>query len=140
MNARGHAIDAIYMSGSQAKNAALMGLLATVLQMPVIIPPNPSAAVPLGSAMLGRFAHEAATAEGHGIKTQEDAQRIAEQHGAKLWDIMVEMTKPAKRIEPRDGELGRREKKLLDAKYEVFREAIEAQRRWRALVEQAAKE
>lgn len=140
MNARGHAIDAVYMSGSQAKNGQLMRLLATVLQMPVIIPPNPSAAVPLGSAMLGRFAHEAATAEGHGIQTQEEADQIAQQHGARLWDIMVEMTKPAKRIEPRDGELGRREKKLLDAKYKVFRESIETQRRWRALVEEAAKE
>ncbi|EKD04731.1 hypothetical protein A1Q2_00961 [Trichosporon asahii var. asahii CBS 8904] len=140
MNECGHKIDAVYMSGSQAKNGPLMRLLATVLQMPVVIPPNPAAAVPLGSAMLGRFAHEAAQAEGHGIKTQEEADQVAQQHGARLWDIMVEMTKPAKRIEPRDGELGRREKKLLDAKYEVFRDSIETQRRWRALIEKAAKE
>lgn len=133
MNARGHSIDSIYMSGSQAKNKALMGLLATVLGMPVIIPPHPSAAVVLGAAMLGRYAFEA-SAKGP-LKTQADADRAGNE---QLWEIMVQMTPPAQRIEPRAGELGARERRLLDAKYAIFREAIEIQLRWRSAVDAAA--
>jgi len=111
-----------------------MNLLATVLQMPIIIPPNPSAAVVLGAAMLGRFAYEQ-SANGP-IKSQADAQR-GEKDGAKLWDIMVEMTQPATRIEPKKGNEGERERKLLDAKYEIFLEQVAAQQRWRARIAEA---
>ena len=58
MNAKGHAINAIYMSGGQAKNAALMQLFADTCNMPVVLPQNSGAAVVLGAAMLGRFAAE----------------------------------------------------------------------------------
>lgn len=134
MNEKGHSIDSIYMSGSQAKNLPLMRLLATVLDMPIVIPPHPSAAVVLGSAMLGRFAYEAA--QTHPIENQADADRAAKD-GGRLWDIMVEMTQPASRVEPKTGDEGRREKKLLDAKYEIFLESIEIQRRWRKRIAEA---
>lgn len=49
----------------------------------------------------------------------------------------VEMTQPGRRIEPAASE---REKKLLNAKYEIFREAIEIQRRWRKTMAEAAGE
>lgn len=107
-----------------------MGLLATVLNMPIIIPPHPSAAVVLGAAMLGRFAHESSP-----IKTQEEANAAGESD--KLWKIMVEMTAPAERIEPRSGTEGERERRLLNAKYEVFRESIEVQLRWRRMIAEA---
>ena len=58
MNAKGHAIRAIYMSGGQAKNIPLMQLFANTCQMPVVLPESSSAAVVLGAAMLGRFAAE----------------------------------------------------------------------------------
>jgi ribulose kinase len=58
MNAKGHAIRAIYMSGGQAKNAALMQLFADTCGMPVVLPKSSGAAVVLGAAMLGRFAAE----------------------------------------------------------------------------------
>lgn len=135
MNEKGHKIDSIYMSGSQAKNLPLMNLLATVLDMPIILPAHASAAVVLGSAMLGRFAYEAA--QTHTIETQADADKAA-QDGSRLWDIMVAMTQPAKRINPRVGEEGAREKKLLDAKYDIFLESIEIQRRWSKRVAEAA--
>lgn len=135
MNANGHVIDSIYMSGSQAKNAALMGLLATVLQMPIIIPPQPSAAVVLGSAMLGRFAADmAATLDGP-ITTQEQVKAVGESDGEKLWDVMVEMTQPATSVLPRAGEEGKVERRLLDQKYKIFREAVEVQKRWRGLMD-----
>ncbi len=134
MNGKGHCIDSIYMSGSQAKNAPLMRLLATVLDMPIVLPPHPSAAVVFGSAILGRFAHE--TSQAHTIESQADADRAA-QDGAKLWDIMVAMTPAAKRVEPMQGEKGAAEKKLLQAKYEIFLESIDIQRRWRQRVAEA---
>lgn len=134
MNDKGHKIDSIYMSGSQAKNLPLMRLFATVLQMPILLPPNPSAAVVLGSAMLGRFAYE--QAQDGPIETQDEAQ--ARGQGSRLWDIMVEMTQPAERIEPRTGKEGERERRLLNAKYEIFLENVENQRRWREKIAAAA--
>ena len=58
MNAKGHTIRSIYMSGGQAKNIALMQLFADTCDMPVVLPENTGAAVVLGAAMLGRFAAE----------------------------------------------------------------------------------
>lgn len=58
MNAAGHTISALYMSGGQAKNAKLMQLFADVMGMPVVLPESTSDAVSRGSAMLARFAAE----------------------------------------------------------------------------------
>ncbi len=80
MNAKGHLIRSIYMSGGQAKNAPLMQLFANTCNMPVVLPQNSGAAVVLGAAMLGRFAGEA----------QGDTKKLAiENRGEALWDIMV---------------------------------------------------
>lgn len=137
MNSKGHVINSIYMSGSQAKNGPLMRLLATVLNMPVIIPPQPSAAVVLGSAMLGRFAHEISLRLPEGIHTQVDARKAAEQDGEKLWDVMTEMTQPGVQVLPRSDKFAEKERKLLDVKYRIFRESVEVQRKWRAMVAEA---
>lgn len=45
------------------------------------------------------------------------------------------MTQPGVRIKPA---ASAREKKLLEAKYKIFREAIEIQKRWRKTMEEAA--
>ena len=117
-----------------------MRLLATVLSMPIIIPPQPSAAVVLGAAYLGRFAHDLSTLRQNvPINTQEDATEAAKS-GEKLWDVMTAMTQPGVRVEPRGGRLGERERKLLDVKYKVFRESIEIQKRWRGMVAEAVQE
>ena len=79
MNGKGHAITAIYMSGSQAKNSALMQLLANTCGVPIVLPANPSAAVVLGAAMLGRFAAEA---DGRGKISPKE-------QGEALWEVMV---------------------------------------------------
>ena len=117
-----------------------MRLLATVLSMPIIIPPQPSAAVVLGAAYLGRFAHDLSTyRQNRPIITQDDATEAAKA-GEKLWDVMTAMTQAGVRVEPRAGRLGEREKKLLDVKYKVFRESIEIQKRWRGMVAEAVQE
>jgi ribulose kinase len=137
MNAKGHRISSIYMSGSQAKNGPLMRLLATVLNMPVIIPPQPSAAVVLGAAMLGRFAHDLSTLrQGQAIEKQGDAEE-AKKEGGRLWDVMREMTQPGVEVLPRNDGLGVRERRLLDVKYRIFREAVEVQLKWRRMVAEA---
>jgi ribulose kinase len=112
-----------------------MQLLSTVLQMPIVIPPHPSAAVVLGAAMLGRFAYE--QAQSGAIETQADALARGKE-GERLWEIMVDMTQPATRVEPRKGTEGERERRLLDAKYEIFLESVETQRRWRDKIATAA--
>ncbi|KAF8576224.1 Pentulose kinase [Ramaria rubella] len=125
MDAHGHEIRGIYMSGSQAKNIALMQLIANICSVPVILPHSPSAAVVLGAAMLGRFAAEVSML---GQKLTDDEQR------KKLWAIMVDMTQPGQLIKP---SATPREKRLLEAKYKIFRETIETQKRWREEVENA---
>ncbi|KAJ3496368.1 hypothetical protein NLJ89_g10495 [Agrocybe chaxingu] len=64
LNAAGHHISSIYMSGGQAKNAGLMQLFADVCGMPVVLPPDSGGAVVLGAAMLGRLADEFAQGGG----------------------------------------------------------------------------
>jgi ribulose kinase len=76
MNDKGHEIRTIFVSGGQAKNVALMQLIANTCNMPVIIPHSSSTAVVTGAAMLGRFAAEA---------TKKGA--VGSEEG--LWDIMV---------------------------------------------------
>lgn len=127
MNANGHQITSIYMSGSQAKNAALMSLLANCCNMPVVLPASASAAVVLGAAMLGRFAHEASTRE---------KPFTPEEQGEVLWKAMVEMTPTGTVVRP---DASPREKKMLETKYKIFREAIEIQKRWRKDMEEASR-
>lgn len=76
LNAAGHAVTSIYMSGGQAKNTELMQLFADVCDVPVVLPVDSDGAVVLGAAMLGRFA-----AEAHSRDKEAQAER--------LWDIMV---------------------------------------------------
>lgn len=119
-----------------------MGLLATVLDMPIILPPQPSAAVVLGAAMLGRFAHQLAVArQGQPITNQHDAlesQKLSN-GGKGLWDVMVDMTQQGQRVDPRPGPQGQQEKRLLDVKYKIFREAVEVQKKWRAMIAEVEK-
>jgi hypothetical protein len=117
LNAKGHSIQEICISGGQAKNAPLVQLLADVCGIPVILPGlDGGTSVVLGSAMLGRFAAEV-TAElsspaSGGLKsigseakyrhagqtrqerapvlpTQADVDRESSRFGPRLWHIMV---------------------------------------------------
>jgi hypothetical protein len=53
-----------------------------------------------------------------------------------LFTCQVEMTPAARHVLPSAGE---KEKRLLQAKYDIFLEQIEIQRRWRGKMEEAAK-
>ncbi|KAK5001194.1 hypothetical protein LTR66_000072 [Elasticomyces elasticus] len=118
MNGSGHVISSIFMSGSQCQNDVLMKLMATACDMPVMIPRYVHAAVVHGAAMLGA---KAASTDKNG-------------HSEPLWDIMDRMSKPGKAVYPSDDE---GEKKLLRAKYRVFLEQCEGQRRFRKDVDEA---
>ncbi|EMD31835.1 hypothetical protein CERSUDRAFT_109209 [Gelatoporia subvermispora B] len=126
MNTAGHSVRALHLSGGQAKNQPLMQLLANTCGMPVVLPASSGEAVVLGAAMLGRFAHEAQ--ESHGL--DRDKQ------GEALWHIMVEMTPPGTLVPPKAAE---KEKRLLEAKYKIFRESIDIQLRWRKQMDEAAR-
>lgn len=133
MNAKGHQINSIYMSGSQARNATLMQLLADGCNVKVLIPEGGGAtAVVKGSAILGRFAHELSKLGP--ITTQGEAEQRGMEYRERLWSLMVSMTKPGHFLYPSGNAV---EKALLDAKYKVFLEMIEAQRRWKKIVEDA---
>ncbi|OTA57283.1 Pentulose kinase [Hypoxylon sp. EC38] len=118
MNSAGHNIQTIFMSGSQCQNDMLMDLIATVCDMPVLIPRYVHAAVVHGAAMLGA---KAASADAEG-KTEN------------LWTIMDRMSKPGRLVKPGTNA---NEKKLLDAKYEVFLEQCRTQREYRQKVDAA---
>ncbi|KAI0900906.1 Nup93/Nic96-domain-containing protein [Annulohypoxylon nitens] len=107
MNTAGHNIQTIFMSGSQCQNDMLMDLIATVCSKPVLIPRYVHAAVVHGAAMLGA---KAASGDGEG-KTEN------------LWTIMDRMSKPGRLVKPGSDA---NEKKLFDAKYEVFLEHLTA--------------
>ncbi|KAF5363911.1 hypothetical protein D9756_000937 [Leucocoprinus leucothites] len=124
LNGRGHSISSIYMSGGQAENLALMQLFANVCDMPVILPQDHTAAVVRGAAILGRFA-----AEGGGKGDDIDQAKA-------LWNVMVEMTPTGTLVLPNASP---KEKKLLNAKFKIFMETIDIQRRWRAEMEEAAR-
>ncbi|KAI1105039.1 Nup93/Nic96-domain-containing protein [Jackrogersella minutella] len=113
MNTAGHNIQTIFMSGSQCQNDMLMDLIATVCHMPVLIPRYVHAAVVHGAAMLGA---KAGSADADG-KTEN------------LWTIMDRMSKPGRLVKPGNDE---NEKKLFDAKYEVFLEQCRTQREYPA--------
>ncbi|CED83400.1 Ribulose kinase and related carbohydrate kinases [Phaffia rhodozyma] len=132
MNSKGHKIDSIYMSGGQVKNKRLMSLLSSVCRIPVILPPSSSAAVVSGSAMLGRFAAEVSEKLGQEpISSMEMAKKAGKGMNERLWEIMVEMTPPGARVEP---EAEKDEMALLDVKYEIFRESIDIQKKWRKMI------
>lgn len=118
MNNAGHKISSIWMSGSLCKNDVLMSILATACDMPVVIPEYINAAVVHGAAMLGA---KAASADQDG-KTES------------LWKIMGRMSKPGRAVYPSDDAM---EKELLDAKYSVFLELCESQRRYRRDIDKA---
>jgi len=129
MNARGYDVQGIYMSGGQATNTSLMELFSKVCNIPVILPHSNSAAVVVGSAILGRFAAEVAAECGYvPLETQEKVEKASHTHRERLWEIMVDMTNPGVQIFPMASS---REKKLLEAKYKIFREQIVIQRKWR---------
>lgn len=134
MNNKGHSIRRLYMSGGQVKNAIFMQLIADACGIEVQLPYSHSASVVAGSAILGRFAAELQDSGVKVTESQEAAERASYQHRDRLWQLMVDMTKPGTLVQPsKDGKI----KKLLDAKYVVFREAIEVQRRWRSTVADA---
>lgn len=100
LNSNGHSISSIFMSGGQCKNKFLMQLIADATGYPVSIPRYIDAAVVLGAAMLGA---KAASANEKG-ETEN------------LWTIMDRMSYPGTVIAPTTS---RKEKTLLDAKYQV---------------------
>ncbi|KAI1760883.1 Nup93/Nic96-domain-containing protein [Hypoxylon sp. FL1150] len=118
MNTAGHNIKTIFMSGSQCQNDMLMDLFATVCDIPVLIPRYVHAAVVHGAAMLGAKA------------ASVDAKGETE----NLWSIMDRMSKPGRLVKPGTNTS---EKKLFDAKYDVFLEQARTQREYRSKVDDA---
>lgn len=135
MNQKGHKITSLFMSGGLVKNEILMNLLANICNVPVQLPASHSASVVLGSAMLGKAAYVSTQLSQSGvISDQSIAQERAHQMKDKLWEIMIEMSRPGTTIKPHVTD---KEKKLLDVKYRIFNECIELQTKWRKEVEDA---
>lgn len=117
MNAAGHVISSIFMSGSQCQNGVLMELIAAACDMPVLIPRYVHAAVVHGAAMLGAKA----------ASTNESGE------SESLWSIMDRFSKPGRMVKPsKDEGL----KRLLGRKYKVFLEMCESQQRYRREVDE----
>ena len=142
MNASGHAVDSIYLSGGgQARNLVFAHLVATTTGLRVQLPTEASVSVVRGSAIIGRLAAEVTryvTGTDRSpmpvLVTQEDAERIAPQFSERLWDFMAECTPAGTSIMPADDA---RLRALLQVKYNIYLESIEIQRRWRREVDTA---
>jgi ribulose kinase len=122
MNGAGHEISSIFMSGSQCHNPVQMSLIATICQMPVLIPCYVKAAVVHGAAMLG-------------VKAASQSKSLLEGSEVEtLWSIMNRMTKPGRLVQPGkdEGEMA-----LFNAKYEVFLEMCSSQQAYRKRVDEA---
>jgi len=125
MNAKGHVINAIYLSGGgQARNRIFAQLLADTCGMRVQMPTEASASVVLGSALLGRLASEVTQAETGAPRApapvlpgQADVDRVGMQFENRLWHIMEESTRPGVSVRPTQD--GGRIHALLNAKYKV---------------------
>lgn len=63
--------------------------------------------------------------------------RLADFSFPSYTTVQVEMTQPGVKIEP---VISPREKRLLEAKYKIFQEAIEIQRRWRKIMAEASED
>lgn len=112
MNAAGHSVEYLYLSGGQCRNEILTSLLATCTDMPVIIPYYIDSAVVLGTAML--------------------AARAATNH--PLFDVMEQLSRPGTVVFPsQDVQL----RALLEAKYKIFLDQIETQQSYRKQIAEA---
>jgi len=138
MNEKGHQVKSIFMSGGLVKNRFLMSLIADICNIPVQLPYSHSASVVLGSAMLGAAASEEATRlQGAGLDSQKAAEESSFGMKENLWGNMIRMSKPGTTIHPSASE---KELKLLKVKYEIFKECIDLQRKWRKNVSEALDE
>ncbi|KAF6762435.1 ribitol kinase [Ephemerocybe angulata] len=150
LNGKGHSIKRLYVSGSQAQNSILMQLLADACYtgeagaggngLEGVVKRDVGgegrrdkrvgvSAVVLGAAMLGRMAHVLRL-------------RVMRWKAEILWDIMTEMTPPGVLVPPATAGSGEvsLEKKILDAKYEIFLETVEIQKRWRDKMDRLTRE
>ncbi|PKI84003.1 hypothetical protein MVES_002048 [Malassezia vespertilionis] len=140
MNASGHKIDSIYLSGGgQARNLLFAQLVSDACNMRVQLPKEASVSVVTGMAFLARLAANMTqeldpdAQDGRAtrpvIADQAKADQVGPEYAHRLWSIMQNMTQPGKSIFPSaaDGKT----RQLLAAKYRVFREMIPLQRRWK---------
>lgn len=135
MNRCGHKIDAIYLSGGgQARNRIYAHLVADVCGLRVQMPVEDSVSVTTGSAILGQLAahitmnkSQSPRAAEPVLHNQADAEQCADAYAEHLWHLMASSTKPGHSIEPSSNESLH---KLFDAKYRIFLECIDIQRRW----------
>lgn len=113
LNKEGHNIKEIYLSGGQCRNPLLTQTMATATGLPVVIPHYIDAAVVLGSAMIG-------------AKAATDGKK-------SLWNIMSTMSKPGTVVlpEPEDSI----NSKLLKAKYDIFLDMADRQRKYRQSID-----
>lgn len=109
-------IKCIYLSGGQCKNPVITTTMATVLDLPLAIPHDFSTAVLRGTAIL--------------------AANSCEKENGSLWGTMRKYCGDCSVVEALNDPSTKR---LLNAKYEIFLDQAETQRRYRNEVKNALK-
>lgn len=153
----GHDIRLLVLSGGLGGNPLFSRLLAHATRTPVALPPVSSVAVPLGSAILGRYAAQCAgelaqpdndnplrgsssfpssypsPACSNPLQRQAQANTLAQKGAPRLWALITSMTPAGPVVQP---EVSAEDGRLLDAKYRVFLDMVAAQQRWRTALSQ----
>lgn len=130
MNAAGHEIESLYLSGGHVKNEVFIGLLANACNLPVHLPSSHSNSVALGSAMLAAAA--AQDSEKGPILSQAEACQRNVQAAPRMWSIMQQLAGQTRLVKP---SANKDEAKLHDAKYKVFQLMILHQKQYKAAME-----
>lgn len=113
LNGAGHKVTEIYLSGGQCRNNLLTQTMATATGMPIVMPKYIDAAVVLGSAFLGA--------------------KAAAKETKSLWHIMRALSGTGNVVRPRASDS--LEGRLLAAKYKIFLDQAERQRKYRDQVD-----
>lgn len=122
LNAQGYTIDTLCLSGGLCRNPLFLSLHADITRCRVVLPKNIEGAVVLGAAFLGAKASAAVA----GTKGEEEG----------LWEVMVRMGQAGEVVEPTEvPEIV----ELNERKYRVFREMLEDQRKYRAVMDGSLK-
>ncbi|KAL1917652.1 uncharacterized protein VTP21DRAFT_4045 [Calcarisporiella thermophila] len=139
LNAAGHAIDTLFLSGGLCQNPVFVTLHSNITRCRVVLPKYEEGAVVLGAAILGACAaEELSQTQRFPTSTHCPAAPVQEQpfgpnrRGMGLWEVMRRMGNAGGVVHPTSDQ---EKLRLYEGKYKVFKAMLEDQYKYRKLME-----